>query len=80
MTPATGNYEKALFNQILSQELRKPGDIKASIGRALIRFSPGATPKQQEECISSLYETIILDNGSLSPNWQAEIIEQHWEN
>ncbi len=71
-------YEAALFNQFLAFEFRKaPKDVKGSIGRALIRFSPNATPRQQDDYVQSILETITDENGSIAQDWSERIAQHH---
>lgn len=71
-------YHASLFTQFLKQELKKnPDEIPNCIGKAIIRYSPIATPKQQQEYIESIFSTIADRNGNLLPNWQDEVIRQH---
>jgi hypothetical protein len=71
-------YAASLFAQFLSQELRKdPKVIPNCIGKAIIRFSPVATPKQQRDYVDSIFSTIADREGNLIPNWQDEIMTHH---
>lgn len=72
-------YDASLFNQFLANEIRKaPHDLRGSVGRALVRFSPGATPKQQLAYTDSLLSTIADEDGQVVPNWPERVLEEHW--
>lgn len=74
----TATYESALFNQFLAFELRKaPSDIKGSIGRALVRFSPLASAQQQRDYIESIWETITDDDGNVTSDWPNRVATHH---
>jgi hypothetical protein len=71
-------YSASLFSQFLSQELSKdPGGIPNCIGKAIIRFSPVATPKQQREYVDSIFSSIADREGNLLPNWRDEVMRHH---
>ena len=71
-------YSASLFTQFLSQELKKdPNAIPNCIGKAIIRFSPIATPKQQRDYTESIFSTIADNNGNLLPNWRDEVVRLH---
>lgn len=73
-------YEAALFNQLLAGEFHKaPHDLKGGVGRALVRFSPGASPSQQRAYTESLLSTILNEEGEIHSDWPQKVIEEHWD-
>lgn len=70
-------YRAALFCQFFKNEVsRAPNDIRGSLGRALIRFSPTATPQQQRDYVESLHST-IMEGEQLAKNWSDRIVQHH---
>lgn len=78
MTTDREKYLASLYTQFLKQELKKaPGDIRGSVGRALVRFSPNATPAERREYVDSIVDTISDDSGYIFNDWSERIVHEH---
>lgn len=78
MPTSHDKYLASLYTQFLSQELKKaPTDIRGSVGRALVRFSPDATVDERKEYIDSIVDTISGDQGYIFNDWPARIMQEH---